>query len=260
MRHTIAVLSALSVLSVSHAWANTYYWCRDLYNYYPIIKSCPAGWQQIDVPALVGSGPFPPPNIAPPPEYVESERRRKAEAEAAAEEEKAQAARTAAEQAALVATANQQYAERKASEQAEQAAYLKRMNDYSLRGEDKGYQPISFFNFDLNSDRLVSTQKKISMAGYYAKVGDNYQFYESRSNTQRASQYGQFVSGITMIADDAPPELRESFLHCDNAVITHFMGCSSILLGHAAMCTSTTSMTAADVPCFVIEDGWSGLD
>jgi hypothetical protein len=150
-------------------------------------------------------------------------------------------------------------AERRRREAQEQAAAAeaekKRRAQISAQIEterNRGYERISFETFQLDGRRLAASEAKVSIQGYYQKIGQ----IETLSPSDMAALNPTVRDelNIGLLTDDAPRNIRKYFLDCRT---TSKLGCRIVIWGRATMCTTTTLVGSKNSPCLIVEDGWN---
>ncbi len=124
--------------------------------------------------------------------------------------------------------------------------------------KEGGYKRITFDDFKLDGKQLAASESKIAITGVYLKVGDVEYLFPTILAIATLRETLNTDTGIGLLADDAPRNIRKYFLDCENNPATAQIGCPINVLGHATMCTRTSLLSgySTDMPCVAIEDGW----
>lgn len=117
-----------------------------------------------------------------------------------------------------------------------------------------GYWSLPFDDVVLDLKDLVRSAKKISIEGYYRKIGNiQYLFPNQYAATEAERQYSS--TRIPFLSDEATRPTRAYFLKCDNGGGAQF-GCWARLRGHASTCEFTLLGQSASKPCLIVDSSW----
>jgi hypothetical protein len=142
-------------------------------------------------------------------------------------------------------------AERRRRDAEEQAAAAERRAQKLGAERKRGYERISFETFHLDGKALAANEAKVSIQGYYQKIGQIETLSPSNLDTRNPTTWNQLNIGL--LTDDAPRNIRKRFLDCRTT--TQF-GCQIVIGGRITMCTTTTLVGSKISPCLIVEDGW----
>jgi hypothetical protein len=122
---------------------------------------------------------------------------------------------------------------------------------------ENGYPTISFEDFALDGKEFAKSGKKIALAGVYVKRGDIEWIFSTPMTAMISQRSIANGTGATLLTDNASRGLRSYFLQCSQDPATSSMGCQARVRGTVQMCDLTTSLSTREVPCLVVEGGWS---
>jgi hypothetical protein len=164
-------------------------------------------------------------------------------------EEKAQYERFNLKREAAEATEQRR---REAQEQTKRRAQITAQLETERK---RGYERISFETFQLDGKSLAANETKISIQGYYQKIGQIETL--SPSNIAALNPTMRDELSIGLLTDDASRNIRKFFLDCRT---TTMLGCQIVIWGRATMCTVTTLVGSKNSPCLIVEDGRGGIN
>ena len=158
----------------------------------------------------------------------------------------------------------QQEEQRKAEEQRRifearqaeaQRQYELTLSEQRKKDEKKGFKSIAFDDFLLDGKELAMRNTKLSIQGFYVKLGAVEFLMSSIIAIEMTRNEITTDRGIALLTEDAPRNVRQYFLNCRNNVATSQIGCPITVLGHATMCEKTTLLGATTAPCLIVDNG-----
>jgi hypothetical protein len=122
----------------------------------------------------------------------------------------------------------------------------------------RGYKPISFESFALDSKSLAAGQARVSMVGAYLPDGNFEWLFTSQREAMQATmspEVARNISKVPLFNDDASRDFRKILLKCKSTPGSDRTGCLTIVTGHVSLCSITGPGGGRDLPCLVVENG-----
>jgi hypothetical protein len=220
--------------------AQAVWYCPPLRAYYPKVPVCPMPWLAVNLPRPVGPDGMPQtvPTLQ---ELAQKEEQQKSD-EARREGEKI---------AARFAEREREARERAIAAQRAEAPGL--IAKYQKMSEDHGYKSVSFSDFKLDAKTLTENSDKVSVSGYYARIGEGEFLFPSQiSYFMQIGQGPDPMHLISLLTTDAARNIRKYFMNNCN-----MLGCPVVILGKASICTRGTVSGEVEEPCISVDDGWN---
>lgn len=258
--YRMIVLSLLSgMISVAaNAQQQYWYYCDPAHAYFPYVSSCPAPWRKVQPNQQPDSVPAQPVPVNPAlDQKCEQELRmnswtpdclawkQQKDAEDAARRRKEEQEREAAQERA------------RAQQEEAQKKYQEAVSQQVQEEKERGYEPMTIEDFQLDGKSLAAHDAKVALEGFYAKLGNVEYLMPSAMAVASLRQSGASDQGVALLTDDAARNVRKYFLECRNDVTGSLFGCHITVLGRATMCEKTTFLAKSDEACIAVDDGWN---
>jgi hypothetical protein len=136
------------------------------------------------------------------------------------------------------------------------ALYQEEVAQANRDADTRGFKQMSFEDFKLDGADLARSNGKASISGAYQKFGRIEYLFPNSGYVMQLMTDGNVSSGIILITDGAPRDIRKFFIECPDDLLPSSRGCPVTLLGHATTCELKTLVGSTNVPCLAVDDGW----
>ena len=140
------------------------------------------------------------------------------------------------------------------------ALYQEEVARANQEADSLGFKRMTFEDFKLDGADMARESGKVSISGAYQKYGRVEYLFPNSGYVMQLMTSGNVSSGIVLLTDGAPRDVRKYFLECPDDLLPSSRGCSVNILGHATTCELKTLVGTMTVPCLAVDDGWHVIE
>ncbi|MEI9987782.1 MAG: hypothetical protein WDN69_34445 [Aliidongia sp.] len=140
------------------------------------------------------------------------------------------------------------------------AIYKEELAQANEEADSRGFKRMTFEDFKLDGADMAREGGKASISGAFQKYGRVEYLLPNSGYVMQLMTSGNVSSGIVLVTDGAPRDVRKYFLECPDDLLPSSRGCPINILAHATTCELKTLVGTVNVPCLAVDDGWHVIE